>query len=160
MKDSTQKTLLTVGLIGGGLLIAGKIFGGISTIFSGGVPPSKQKYLKDKYTRHEDLIKALNINQNALSFARGIYKEIAERQYDAMLGAGTDEKILFDSLKGLNADDLKTVFMDFGLRASLLDPVGYTRKDLIQWYEKELGSSDLKRMADIWRPTGLMRWET
>lgn len=160
MDKETRNTVLTVGGIGLGLLAISKMFGGLGTFLRGGVKPEDVKYVKDKYETHKDLIVNLGINQSKLQFSRATYKKIAELQRKALVGAGTNEEILFLSLEGLNADDLKVVFMDFGLQARGADFIGFTRMDLIDWYNKELSGKDLEKMRTIWKPTGLMQWQT
>ena len=157
MDKDTSNTVLVVGALGVGLFAVSKMFGGVGTFFRGGVKSEDVKYIKDKYQNHKDLIKALNIKQNKLSFNRDTYKKVADIQRKAMVGPGTDEEALFTSLGGMNGDDLKTVFMDFGLQAVQGDPFGFTRRDIIDWYYKELGTSDLDKMREIWKQSGLMR---
>jgi hypothetical protein len=82
---------------------------------------------------------------------------IAQMQFDSMTQLGTDSKILFDSLKGCNTDDLKAVFNAFStkkyLGASgtglLANWFGYDL-DLFGWYVRELGESDLIKMRQFW----------
>lgn len=162
-KKTDTELIKTVALIGGAFFLISKVtsaFGTIKNPFGDNVPPQLVQYIKDKYTSHVDLINALNINQSKLNFDRNTYKRIAVQQYEAMNGPGTNEAVLFDTLKGLKPDDLKTVFMDYGLRAPTILNGSFAtggRKDLIQWYESELNKSELNRMADIWRTTGLMK---
>jgi hypothetical protein len=162
-KKTDTELIKTVAVIGGVVFLVSKVssaFGSIKNPFGDNVPPQLQQYIKDKYTSHVDLINALNINQSKLNFHRNTYRRIAQQQYEAMNGIGTNEAVLFDTLKGLKADDLKTVFMDFGLRAPTIFSGSFAtggRMDLIQWYQSELNKSELNKMADIWRVTGLMK---
>lgn len=85
-------------------------------------------------------------------------KQIAGIQYDAMNRAGTDEKALFDSLKGLNGKALQMVYKYFGKpKYAGWGRSGYIGEDrnLFGWYRKELGSSDLDKMRDVWKKSGL-----
>lgn len=169
MKSEELKDLAIV--IGGGFLLF-KLFPAIDKIAqipvdllkkveevrTGGVTEENQQFLKDRYERFKDLIIAVvaSIDQAKLKFTRDVYKRVAEGLYNAMYGAGTDEEMVFHYLDGLNSDELKTVYMDFGLRATQADLLGYWRKDLIQWFIDELSGNDLTRMKTIWQPTKLM----
>jgi hypothetical protein len=164
--NNTNDNIKTLLVIGGVLYLvssAKNVFSNVRNPFSDAPQDTQlQPYIKDKYTTHVDLIKALNINQNNLQLDRNTYKRIAQQQYDAMNGPGTNTTILFNTVKNLNADELKTVFMDYGLRAPTVTVFGYTtavgtREDLIAWYDNDLDKKELVQMADIWRKTGLMQ---
>jgi len=150
-------------LLGGAVLLfqLKDLFSGAGRYLTDAPPEELQEYVKDKYTNFVDLIKALNINQGNLSQPRSFYKNAAETLYKAMNGIGTNERLLFDTLQGLNKDDLKTVFMDYGMRAPTVTIGLFTtavgaRKDLIQWFIDELGTSDRARMWKVWSGTGLV----
>lgn len=145
-QDNTKTILLVMG----GVLLTSSIRQAFGL--------SNNPNLKDKFDRHKDDIKNNPPNPSKLSLPRQAYKNIAEIQYEAMNRAGTNEKKLFRSLKGLNRDDLLTVNMDFGLRARTI--LGGTvaisgRRNLMQWYRSELSGSDLQKMLKIWQKTGL-----
>ena len=82
-------------------------------------------------------------------------EQIAEMQFAAMDRYGTDETLLFDSLKNLNGKDLVKVFNFFGTRdyegiQGNSQPIFGTQKNLFLWYSSELNQSELKRMREIW----------
>jgi hypothetical protein len=85
-------------------------------------------------------------------------RAIADRQWSAMDGFGTDENSLFASLKGLNGKDLQKVFTSFGKRpyfgigGSVLFA---TDQDLFSWYSSELDKSEMAQMAKVWEKSGL-----
>jgi hypothetical protein len=90
-------------------------------------------------------------------------KQIAEYQFNAMGGIGTDNSSLFNSLKGLTTDDLILVYNSFGKREYSV--VGYpaskwlnkwsTKEDLLSWYNKELNYLQYNRMKKLWENTNL-----
>lgn len=61
-------------------------------------------------------------------------KNIADGQYAAMQGFGTDEESLFAPLLALNGAQLAKVFQKFGMREG---------KNLFQWYSAELNNTSL-----------------
>jgi len=156
LKNRYKSNLILPSLVVGGVLLIISKIGSISLF--GGPKKNDEKYIKDQYEQYKDIIKNLNINLNNLSFDRNLYKSIAQDQYDGMNQLGTDEKLLFDTLKGLNKDDLKVVYMDYGLRPSTIRNVAISgRKNLKQWYRAELGGSALKKMIGVWSKTNLIK---
>lgn len=150
--DDKADKLLTFAAVGTVLFFGAKIVGGINDIFN----PNKQREReKDKS------IENIPVNNNKLQFLPAVYKRIAQQQFDAMNLFGTDEKLLFDSLRGLNNDDLKQVYKEFGTRKPDLKlnvPFGTEfgdASDLFVWYRAELDNADLNKMRNIWLPTGL-----
>jgi hypothetical protein len=101
-------------------------------------------------------------------------KEIADIQYNAMDKTGTDEILLFNSLKpdflDQNGDRiipylepdpdpalLKQVFIEFDKRGQR-DEFGREagrKLNLFEWYKGDLTSTELFWMREIWVPTGL-----
>lgn len=83
---------------------------------------------------------------------------IAQKQYSAMADLGTNEDLLFASLRNLNGADLIKVYNAFGTKNYAASGswfgIGYPL-DLFGWYTEELGSSDLAKMRSIWRKSGL-----
>lgn len=83
---------------------------------------------------------------------------IANKQHSAMADLGTNEQLLFDSLKGLNGADLVLVFDAFGQKNYAATGswfgAGYSL-DLFGWYSEELDGSDLAKMRAIWTKSGL-----
>jgi len=90
-----------------------------------------------------------------------VYQTIAERQFNAMNMWGTDSDTLFSSLQGLTSSELVAVASAFGKRASTISLFPTTQqsisfpRNLFEWYDSELGGSDLDRMRAIWASTGL-----
>jgi len=84
--------------------------------------------------------------------------DIANFQFEAMRSFGTDNKQLFDSLKGLNKNELIEVNRLFDKRAymGIGGFFGTGQKlNLMQWYYKELNNSEKKQMYDIWKHTNV-----
>jgi len=151
-------TIKTALVIGGGLLLLSSV----KSLFASSdvVPDDLVEFVKDKYHEHVDTVKASNPNAANLQFDRPVYKQIAQDQYNAMEGFGTNETILFDTLDNLNGDDLKMVFMDFGLRAPGSRVSGlwkYDRGNIFTWYNAELSGSDLEKMREVWKKSGLWK---
>ena len=86
-------------------------------------------------------------------------KQIANAQETAMGDIGTDELTLFRTLEGLNSEDLKTVFNEFGKRNYQFgmrggNVIGNTL-NLFEWYNSELSGKELEKMREIWKVTNL-----
>lgn len=64
-------------------------------------------------------------------------KSIAEGQYNAMQGTGTDEDALFSTLVGLNGSQLQQVFAEYGIKDG---------KNLFGWYQDELTDNPVLSM--------------
>jgi hypothetical protein len=92
------------------------------------------------------------INDKSLLQNKAYYKGVAEATYTAMSGLGTDEETVFAVIKGLNSEELKQVFKDFGVRSSWLIFNG----NLAKWYKDELSSSDYSDMRVLWANTNLL----
>lgn len=83
------------------------------------------------------------------------YDSIAESQYEGMRDYGTDEELLFSTLKDLNAPDLRQVYKAFGKRTYRSGGAGIPflvgqNTDLFGWYANELNDKELKKMRSIW----------
>jgi len=88
------------------------------------------------------------------------YDSIAESQYEAMRDYGTDEELLFSTLKELNAPDLRQVYKSFGKRTYRSGGAGIPfligqNTDLFGWYANELNESEREKMKSIWNKTGM-----
>ena len=91
------------------------------------------------------------------------YANIADIQYNAMNAYGTDTSALFNSLKGLDANELKAVAKAFGKRASTISIIPGTEQSIsgnrtiFDWYNTELWewTGNLDKMKAIWKNTGL-----
>lgn len=106
------------------------------------------------------------LSYGKLSRSEAELKNIAETQFSAMTIDGTDEDNIFDSLEGLNKNDLIYVYNKFGKRkysffgeSSLVDDFFQmsTALDLFGWYRREIDtdSEDWEKIKTIWAPTGL-----
>ena len=103
-----------------------------------------------------EIVDILGIRPPKNSVSNDALKLIAEAQAEGMLSYGTNEDLLFDSLKGLNKYDLIKVFNYFGKRpyeaisGGQDDYIG-TMRDLFTWYKFELNGNELKKMKEIWK---------
>ena len=91
-------------------------------------------------------------------FSKTKYGQIAQLQFNAMTIAGTNEELLFGSLRGLTNSELVMVYHEFGSQNYYL--TGYaafmgSRRSLFEWYIKELSKRRLAEMYNIWKNTGL-----
>jgi len=87
-------------------------------------------------------------------------KQIALVQFNAMRNPGTDEKIIFSSLDGLNNADLVSVYNYFGKRGYWIAgdfpiALGGSANDLMGWYKEELSKTSRLKMYEIWKDTDL-----
>jgi len=104
----------------------------------------------------------IKIDIPLLSKSENYLKLVADSQFLAMDKYGTDEDLIFKSLEGLNAEDLKLVNKYFGKRCSriyLLPGVSQCISpylNLFEWYSQELDASDLEKIKAIWFKTGLI----
>lgn len=81
---------------------------------------------------------------------------IAERLYQAMYAAGTDEKAIYAALEGLNHNDFVKVAKEFGLRsyfyitgeAPVFDWMG-AKLNLVEWLTQELSTEEMARLKQI-----------
>lgn len=85
-------------------------------------------------------------------------QSIANTQFSAMADLGTNEALLFSSIKNLSGADLVRVYQAFGTKPYASTGswfgIGYSL-DLFGWYKEELGESDLQKMRQIWAKSGL-----
>ena len=96
---------------------------------------------------------------DSLSKTIAFYKQIADQQFHAMDGIGTNVTQIKDSLKGLNDNELLEVYKQFGLRLNAI--IGTDYHNLMQWYREELsgwsiwGKTEIEQVQEIWSGTGL-----
>lgn len=163
--DPVVKDVLVYGGVAlGGYYLIRKSFSWFGQTFGDAPPDEFKQFVKDKYTKYVEFIRDVlgpSINRKNLQFDRQFYKKAADVLYTAMNGAGTDDDLIFETLDGLNADDLKTIYMDFGLRAPTVDLYLTTvatgpRRDLIDWFLAEFSGSALRDIKKIWKPTHLL----
>lgn len=159
-----RKIIVAAGLAVGGYLILKNVWDKIGQTFGDGVPDEYEEFVKDKYTKYVEFIRDVlgpSINQANLQYDRAFYKKAADLLYDAMNGPGTNRNLVFSTLQGLNVDDMKTLYMDFGLRAPTINVylttiATGTRTDLIDWFIDDFAGSDLSAIMKKWKPTGLV----
>lgn len=144
-----------------GLVIVNKTARGLSSLFTpgGNVPEQFQPYLSDIYSDHVELIKNLNINRDNLTLSRQQYKTLAKWMFDRMNGPNLyNFKDIYEAIENLNKDDLKVLFMDFGLRAPVIigTNIGYgSRKNLIEWYDDEFSGTNRKKILNSFSRSGI-----
>lgn len=157
-------TIVKVALYGGGIIVGYSLLKRLLPDADGGVPEEYEKYLQNKYAMYVAFIRDTlgpSIKQSNLQFERYFYKQAAETLYKAMNGAGTNETVILNTLKGLNPDDLKTIYMDYGLRPPTFhtpwgDVATGDRMDLIDWFIDDMSGSTLNKVMQIWKPTHLV----
>ena len=150
--DNIDKGIAVAGTIAV-LYLGNKLLDTASNFFT---PGSKKDNEENK------AVEDVKVTTSKLQYLPTVYKRIAQQQYDAMNLPGTDEDTLFDTLKGLNTEDLKQVYKDYGRRSprtnltgsEWLDEFG-SPSDLITWYREELDQEELKKMQAIWAGTQL-----
>lgn len=87
-------------------------------------------------------------------------QQIAEMQFAAMNQYGTDEDLLFNSLKDLNSKDMEKVFNYFGERdyekiQGNSQPIFGEQSNIFIWYANELNQKELDKMRKIWEKAEL-----
>ena len=160
--NGSLNTLLIVGgvvvlfVLGNKLFSKGGLFGFLLAPFS---QPEALGDLEDKL---EVDLKNVSVNSSKLSKTPNQIATAANSSYQAMRGFvtnnfswGTDRDLLFDAISGFNADDLKAVYKEFGLREDFLLLVPIFKADLFGWYNAELSGQDLLDMKEIWKKTNL-----
>lgn len=120
------------------------ITGAVSTVFGGG-PALEQ--------RKEELAALPNGDAACAGFGEEYAKYLADQLEDAMAFWGTDEDKLFGVVEPLNNDGLLLVFHAFGIRP--YGPFGIEPLNLHQWFDRELGGTDLERMRSIWASSSI-----
>lgn len=122
----------------------------------------EEKPIKDGFN-----VKLKNVEGNAKksSLSETEAQTMAERLYDAMRYFGTEEEVIFDTLKGLNNNDFSKIYVAFGKRyynevfvgggeaPSWL--LGSRLCDLIQWLEFELDLQEKKKLKKLAPELGL-----
>lgn len=116
------------------------------------------EWMKDE---HRAKVEALTIDRDKLTMNLNAYKEIAQAQFDAMAGWGTNVGLLKSSLEGLNPDELRTVWVMYGIRKLCK---GCKWGNLFQNYrDSSLGIPELSQrnydmlINDYWSKSGLIK---
>lgn len=82
-------------------------------------------------------------------------KRIAEALYESMYTFGTDEKKIFNLLKGISINDYSKVYNEFGTRyyqeyfGTWSDALVGVKLDLNGWLENELTSEELLHLSSV-----------
>lgn len=99
----------------------------------------------------------LYYNPAKLRYSEIALKEVADEQYQAMVGAGTNEELLFRTIPYLNADELIYIYIKFGIKSETYFFVPVFTGNLFGWYNAEFSSEseDYKKLKGIWKKTGL-----
>lgn len=121
-----------------------KNFGG----FLGGKNPEIEKQEKE--------IENIPVDNSQVTKPDSELRKRADLSLQAMDDVGTDEKMLFEQVEGLNSEELKKVYKFFGTKSERVFWLPVFTGDLINWYYNELSGKDLIRMRNIWKGTGLM----
>ena len=101
------------------------IASGVETLID---PPVSPEELVDE-TPTADETDMTEVEEDAFALTA---KSIAQGQYNAMEGMGTDEDTLFSPLLGLNGSQLQQVYEAYDIKDG---------KDLFGWYQDELNES-------------------
>jgi len=159
MKSDHIKILLYLTIIGVILYSVTRIFkpgGLLDSMFDalpfGGGNSKERGRLQDAQERID---KGIEINEAALSKSEASLEQIAGDQFQMMYGFGTRWPMLYDSLKGLNSEDLRAVYKKFGWRSEKYFGVETFSGDLFGWYVADLSDSELVQMRQLWAQTGI-----
>lgn len=78
--------------------------------------------------------------------------------YEAMLGAGTSEDIIFKIIKTVTPYELSLIYKDFGLRRNFSKPSFwylYTDMDMVGWLRDELTANEFTQIEPYLKKAGL-----
>jgi|GEM_PF-4888500 len=110
----------------------------------------------------ETNIKNITTSSANLSFDNTYYTTWAGKLYNAMYGwapfiASRFSEEDYAELGALNADELKKIVKEFGVKekSNWMGLHHQLTGTLFDWFENELSGSELQRMRDIFRKTGL-----
>lgn len=100
---------------------------------------------------------SVSLNKSNLRLELPAYVAKADA-IESSFGLNDDEETIFKQLEGLNKDELRAVFNAYGERElfftnDITAPYGY--KNLISALKAKLNDDEQKRMALIWKDTGL-----
>jgi len=109
----------------------------------------------------------LNINAGNFKRPRAAYESAAETSYKIMNDSlVADDNQLLDLVRGMNRDELRQVYKDFGKRSGMIGiplisqiKIG-SEKDIFGWYTNTLSNNfvtgnHLDKMKAIWKVSGL-----
>ncbi len=108
------------------------------------------------------MFQKINNDKTKLSKTKAELELIAKMQVTYMGNMGTEEKEIFESIEGLNPNDLIELYNIFGEKEYAFGTyqgemalIG-NKLNLLQWYNEELSGEDLAKMREIWKKTGLI----
>lgn len=108
----------------------------------------------------QNTIKQTPVKSESLKRNRQAYQTIAQAMQDAMSASGTDGGTLLELHKGLNVEELKQVYKEFGIRDNKIFGLTAMTGNLIEWFIYECTDAYDKKMLlpelqKIWKPTRL-----
>ncbi len=131
---------------------------GISSVLGIGVDQRRD----DFETALEDSINEVAITGYNLNHDNSYYKSMANRLYSGMVNwqpffVSRFSSDLLDELKGLNADELKQITKEFGIKdkTNWMGLEHVITGGLIDWFGDELTGSEREEVKNIWAKTGL-----
>ncbi len=97
--------------------------------------------------------KLKTLSSDGATISDEVAQNIASALFSAMADIGTDEDLIFSSLRGLSKADFAKVYNAFGLKCyepttGQFDPLGVIGfdMDLVAWLTSELSASELERL--------------
>ncbi|MDD4699187.1 MAG: hypothetical protein PHV07_02880 [Oscillospiraceae bacterium] len=113
---------------------------------------AKRLALRDDYSKEAGKL----VDKDELTFSNLEYQNMAQRLFDAMSGAGTDEDTIYSILRMLRtrSDWFKLVDV-FGVRESDAFYSGWSG-NLMEWLVDELNSSEQEEVANILSRIGVI----
>jgi hypothetical protein len=148
-------------LLGGVLIFVvlgfSKLYKAVSSFFSPG-----EHELANTQIRSDQQAAAQAIQRDKLTKEESFYTGVAEFLYNQMqyIGSGSGAAMV-DKLKNLTAQELKFVWVKFGIRSNTVFAFSMFEGDLFAWFDAELSDWkpwDLNALSDmrkIWTKTGL-----
>ncbi|TNE80839.1 MAG: hypothetical protein EP332_06365 [Bacteroidetes bacterium] len=110
----------------------------------------------------QKFVDAIHVDEKSLSLPMSAYQSIANGQYTELSSHFLswnlyDFSKLKNAISGLNAEELKQVYKQFGIRpAKLFTVIDFGEAgDLFEWYSVILNEGEQKEMAAIWNKTGI-----
>jgi hypothetical protein len=150
---ATKQNIKIVGIIAA-IIAAALILNAIRKAFKKEVTPRDENKGKGMPKTSKDG----STERSTDTISEGVAKQISEQQLNAMDEQGTNEELLFSSLRGLNGKSLEKVYQAFGNVRYLYfgkSPIPkYGRNlNLFGWYKEELNEKEMDKMRDIWSKT-------
>lgn len=131
----------------GGLLSSTGVVGAVL----GGQTPGEATHQENQ----KAVVETIDDTRLQLSHSETALNQIVESLDKAMRDWGTNEERIFELLTPLKKDDLIYVVKRFGVRKETFFLVTTFEGNLFTWLEAELDQEDLKKVGELFRPTGL-----